>query len=79
MWNIDMNNTPTLCLEQNKTNEKRRFTVWDFGITRSRSGRLGAVAAQGMTDEEISIMEKEGYDMSPVRAKKTELAAQDQA
>ena len=43
------------------------------------AGGWEAMAAQGMTDEEISIMEKEGYDMSPVRAKKTELAAQDQA
>ena len=32
------------------------------------AGGWEAMAAQGMTDEEISIMEKEGYDMSPVRA-----------
>lgn len=43
------------------------------------AGGWEAMAAQGMTDEEISKMEKEGYDMSPVRAKKTELATQDQA
>ena len=43
------------------------------------AGGWEAMAAQNMTEEEIAKMERQGYDMSPVRAKKVELAAQEEA
>lgn len=43
------------------------------------AGGWEAMAAQSMTEEEIIEMEKQGYDMSPVWAKRRELAAQEEA
>lgn len=43
------------------------------------AGGWEAMAAQSMTDEEIDQMERQGYDMSSVRAKKAELAAREEA
>lgn len=43
------------------------------------AGGWEALAAQGMSDQEIDEMEKQGYDVSQIRAKKAEMAAQEEA
>ena len=51
--------------------------IWHNPV--KEAGGWEAEAAQTMNEEEIDKMEEQGYDVTPIRAKKAELAAQAEA